>query len=248
MPISSTTRKAGPYIGNGTAATFPFAFKVFQRDDVAVTISDGNAQTTLILDSDYSVALNIDQDGTPGGSITLLAGPLPSGYTLVITSAIPETQGIELTNHGGFYPEVITDALDRLTALVQQLQESVDRSLKYPVNDPDLPSELLLANQRAGKFLYFGSDGSPSLLAAAPFGVSLFAGNLSGTVDGTNTVFTLTNNGSPLGKNPLQVTVWQNYPLVLGVGYILGPSAGQVTFTNAPQVGDTLFAQGAYQA
>lgn len=72
----------------------------------------------------------------------------------------------------------------------------------------------------------------------------LFAGTLSGTLDGTNTIFTLTNNGTPISVTPTQLTVWVNFPLVPGVGYTLGPLAGQVTFTSAPQVGDTLYAQG----
>lgn len=246
--ISSTVRKAGPFTGNGSASTFPFTFKVFTKNDlevVSVAISTG-AETTLTVDSDYTVSLNADQNSNPGGSITLTAGALATGYRLIISSTIEELQQTDLTNQGGFYPSVITDALDRLTILVQQLQEQVDRSLKYPTTDGDITSQLPSAEQRAGKLVYFGSDGSPTLVAAAPSGAALFSGTLQGTVNGTNQVFALTNNGSPLGRAPLQATVWCNFPLAVGVGYTLGPAAGQITFTNAPQVGDTLFAQGAF--
>ena len=34
MTISSTTRVAGPFIGTGTAATFPFEFKAFSEQDI----------------------------------------------------------------------------------------------------------------------------------------------------------------------------------------------------------------------
>ena len=131
MTISSTTRSAGPFTGNATAATFPFVFKVFQGGDLLVTnvlLSTG-AKATLNLNSDYTVLLNADQDGNPGGNITLTAGPLAYGYTLTITSAMANLQLTEFLNHGGFYPEVLTQALDRLTILIQQLQETINNPL-----------------------------------------------------------------------------------------------------------------------
>ena len=69
-----------------------------------------------------------------------------------------------------------------------------------------------------------------------------FEGVPSGTVDGTNKVFTLTNGGTPLGVAPSQATVWLNFPLVPGVGYTI--STDTITFTNAPTSADTIFARG----
>lgn len=77
-----------------------------------------------------------------------------------------------------------------------------------------------------------------------------FAGTLTGTIDGTNRVFTLTNNGVPLTTNPVSGTteVWLNFPLIPGVGYSL--TGVTVTFANAPQPAagsvpaDTVWAQG----
>ena len=135
MTISSTTRKAGPYIGNGTASVFPFAFKVFQASDMEVvrlTVAT-NVETTLALTTDYTVSLNQDQDSNPGGSITLVAGALATGYNLVITSSVENLQPTDLTNQGGFYPDVINDALDRATIQIQQLQEGLDRAALLPI-------------------------------------------------------------------------------------------------------------------
>ena len=139
MTISSITRKAGPYIGNGTASVFPFAFKVFQASDVEVvrlTVAT-NVETTLALTTDYTVSLNQDQDSNPGGSITLVAGALATGYNLVITSDVENLQPTDLTNQGGFYPDVINDALDRATIQIQQLQLGVDRSAKLPITSTE---------------------------------------------------------------------------------------------------------------
>ena len=90
MTISSTNRKAGPYIGNGTTTVFPFYFKVFTAADVEVvrlTVAT-NVEVVLALTTNYTVTLNTDQNANPGGSITLVAGALASGYNLVINSAI----------------------------------------------------------------------------------------------------------------------------------------------------------------
>lgn len=135
MTISSTNRKAGPYIGNGTTTVFPFYFKVFTAADVEVvrlTVAT-NIETVLALTTDYTVSLNTDQNANPGGSITLVAGALASGYNLVVTSAIGNLQPTDLTNQGGFYPDVINDALDRATIQIQQLQEGLDRAALLPI-------------------------------------------------------------------------------------------------------------------
>jgi hypothetical protein len=76
----------------------------------------------------------------------------------------------------------------------------------------------------------------------------LFSGSLLGTINGTNTVFTLTNGGTPLSGAPHQADVWLNFPLIPGAGYVI--SGNQVTFANAPQPAsggnpaDILYAQG----
>jgi hypothetical protein len=163
MTISSTTRIAGPYIGAGTTATFPFTFKVFSASDievVQVVVSTG-AQTTLTLTTDYTVALNGNQNTNPGGSITLVAGNLPTGTNLVITSNVLNLQPTDLTNQGGFYPEVINDSLDRATIQIQQLNDTAQNAVHAPVTDGALAMTLPSAGIRANKFLAFGATGLP---------------------------------------------------------------------------------------
>ena len=76
--------------------------------------------------------------------------------------------------------------------------------------------------------MYFGADGSVSLVAQAPAtGTQFsFAGPLLGAKDGANTIFTITNGGSPIGKTPVDILVWDNFVLAPGIGYTLGPSCG----------------------
>ena len=167
MTISSTVRIAGPFTGNGVTTTFPFAFKVFTSADLLVvreTIATG-IETTLVIVTDYTVTLNADQNGSPGGSVVLLSA-LAATYTLTITSAVEVLQPTDLTNQGGFYPEVITDALDRATIQIQQLADSVTRSIKIPLSDElplnmDVPTVAL----RQGKYLAFDATGEPTASA-----------------------------------------------------------------------------------
>jgi hypothetical protein len=165
MTISSTVRIAGPFTGNGAATVFPFAFKVFAAAEmqVAKLNTTSNVETILTLTTDYTVQLNGDQNGTPGGTITLPA-VLASGYNLTITSDIANLQPTDLTNQGGFYPEVITDALDRATIQIQQLDQN-SRAIKIPLSDGVLDMTTPVVAERASKYLAFDAAGLPVVSA-----------------------------------------------------------------------------------
>jgi hypothetical protein len=162
MTISSTTRKAGPYPGSGSADTFPFAFKVFTAEDLKVVRFEAttSTETVLALTTNYTVVLNADQNSNPGGSITLTAGNLASGYALTLTSDVEPLQETDLTNQGGFYPEVINDALDKSIIQIQQLTDAVNRSIKLSTTNTINNTEFTTtAAARASKVLGFDSFG-----------------------------------------------------------------------------------------
>ena len=169
MTISSPVRIAGPYIGNGTATVFTFAFKVFTASNLQVVRVDTSTglESTLLLTTDYTVSLNADQDSNPGGNVTLLA-VLATGFNMVITSDIANLQPTDLTNQGGFYPEVITDALDRATIQIQQMADELTRSIKIPITDGlSLDMELPSTTDRANKYLVFDANGLPIVSAGS---------------------------------------------------------------------------------
>ncbi len=143
MTISSTSRKAGPYLGNGTTDEFPFTFKVFTADDVVIvrTATDG-VETTLTMGVDYTVSLNADQDAAAGGTVTT-TNPPTAGQKITVTSGLANLQPVEVTNGGGFYPRVFNDAFDRLTILVQQLAEQIGRAVKVNISSSTTPDELM---------------------------------------------------------------------------------------------------------
>ena len=192
MTISSTNRKAGPFAGNDVTVNFPFAFKVFSAADLYVVRADSTGtETALALTTNYTVALNADQDANPGGTVTLLAA-LATGYLLTLTSNLDYLQPTDLTNQGGFYPKVINSALDRLTIFIQQISEQLGRALKYsitsPLGDSALPTpvanNVIGWNETGNGFKnYAPVDNSLLSLDLASGAVSKGAA-LIGTVDG----------------------------------------------------------------
>ena len=202
MTISSTVRIAGPFTGNGVTTTFPFTYKVFSTADVQVirlTISTG-VETTLTLVTDYNITLNGNQDSNPGGNIVMVT-PLLALYKLTATSDIANLQPTDLTNQGGFYPEVITDALDRATIQIQQISDIGDRTLKIPISDGALNMELPTAASRANSFLAFGATGLPTVVTAGSSGAptTITRQNFSGT--GAQVAFTLASDPGALGNS-----------------------------------------------
>ena len=192
MTIASSTRKAGPFTGDDASTTFAFGFKVFSASDLYVVkaLTATGAETVLTLTTDYTVSLNADQNNSPGGTVTLTS-VLASGYTLTLTSSVGYLQPTDLTNQGGFYPQVITTALDRLTILAQQLKERLDRAVVVPITSTlgdaalpaPVPNNVIGWNSSANGFQNYPPVDNTllSVALAAPGGAGLIGIQQSGT-------------------------------------------------------------------
>lgn len=129
MTIVSTNNR-NDYVGNGATAVYSYTFKIFAITDLKVTKRDlVNVETVLTIGTDYTVSGAGDPSG---GSITLTAGSLPSGYRITIRRLRTLTQNTDIRNQGSFYPETHEDTFDILTMVDQQQQNELDRSLKLP--------------------------------------------------------------------------------------------------------------------
>lgn len=230
MTVSSTNRKAGPFVGNGVTTAFPFEFRMLDTDDLlAVTlVTATGVETTLAQGADYTAVLNADQDGDPGGTLTLLAA-LPVGQTLVITSAVPLLQDVVITNQGGFYPAVLNGALDRLTIFAQQLQEQIGRSLKVSLSSTfggdivPVADGLVRWNGDATALVTVPISDLQNLNFYATSYADQFTGN------GVQTAFVLTANPQVLSNMDVAVAGVTKYPVS---DYTL--AGGIVTFAVAP--------------
>lgn len=234
MTISSQTRKAGPYIGNGSQTAFPFTFKVFSASDLLVVQTDLSlVDTTLTLTTNYTVSLNTDQNSNPGGTVNMLVAP-PANYKLTLSSQVSPLQTVDLTNQGGFYPNVISTALDKLTILVQQLTEQASRSIKASISTT--VASFTLPAPSANTVIGWNSTATELVnVDEATLGGTLAAEyTYSQTFNGTGsqTVFTLSSAPGALSNTDVYISGVHQLPTT---HYTL--SGTTVTFTTAPAAG-----------
>lgn len=242
MTISATTRRAGPYLGNGAATSFAFAFKVFAAADVSVAIADSSGiETVLVQNSDYSVSLNANQDTSPGGTITypITGSALPVGSRLVIVGDLDLDQPLDIPAGGNFSPTAIESEFDRIVMQVQQVQESTSRALHVPVSsgvDTELPTPAanqVIAWDATGTALENISLSNLSTTAAyGQYTADTF------TADGTTTQFTLTGDPGSVGN--LQVSV-DGLMQVPSSDYSI--VSGKLVFLSAPTAGAQILAR-----
>lgn len=207
MSLSTTSRKAGPYAGDGATTVFAYAFKVFATSDlVVIRASSTGAETALTLGVDYTATMNGDQDASPGGNVTAAVAPAV-GEKLVITSAISSLQSTTLLNGGGFFPAVLNAIHDRVTIFAQELREKFSRAVTIPITAAGVTS--LQIPVSAGAFLRWNDAGTE--LTAGPLvasGLSVAALDAAvvhntgvETVDGAKTFtvrFTINRSGGTI--------------------------------------------------
>nr|DAR39559.1 MAG TPA: tailspike protein [Caudoviricetes sp.] len=156
MTISTSNRRAGPYLGDGIQREFPFTFKVFNAGDVRAFVADSQGrERALTYGTDYRVTLHDNQEAHPGGQLTLTVA-LATGEKLAIGSQTAIVQEKTFTNQGGFYPTLLNDGFDLLTVICQELQAQLARAMLAPVNATVTPSFPL---PDAKKYLRWSDDG-----------------------------------------------------------------------------------------
>lgn len=193
MTVSAAAAKAGPYTGNDSASAFDFAFKVFADTDIRVvaTVIATGVESDLVLNTDYTVTRNADQDNNPGGTVTYKVGGVttayPSTHKLTIVGDFVYEQPTDIPNGGAFFATVIENALDRLTLLIKQAQEKLDRALLVDVSSSLPPAQLLDALwQAAADAATSAGQAAASAIAAAASAVlaSDWATKIDGAVSG----------------------------------------------------------------
>jgi hypothetical protein len=165
MSVSNTSTRV-KYTCNGATVNFSFAFRILKTEDLKVvlrTVADG---TEVLLEetTDYSVyALNNDFSG--GGVVTTVA-TYSADYELCLYREQAATQETDYTDGSAFPADSHETALDKLTMLVQELQEKLGRCLIVPVSETGTGTNLVLPDKidRASKQLAFDSDGNPVVL------------------------------------------------------------------------------------
>ena len=161
------------YPGNGVATVFTFPFLIQAASEIVVGFVVGGVYA--VQTTGFTVAgVNI----SGGGTVTFTTAP-PTGTTVDLRSAMPETQPTNFANLGAYDPESTTNAVDRAVRLVQDLYRL---AYAFGIHGPDSESTpwpaLPPASQRLGMGLVFDSVyGLPALgaLTTVPVTQALIA-------------------------------------------------------------------------
>jgi len=175
MPTETTIRKKY-YSCNGSQKIFPFTFPISAETDLVVKVRTDatGAVSTLTLTTDYTVS-KTGANWDSGGNVTTVAA-YASGKTLVIIRSTQKTQTKDYIEGDDFPAESHEEGLDKLTRLMQERSEELDRSLKAPDTDSeDLDMTLPTSVDRASKWLGFDADGQPTGVQTTPSSVTVTA-------------------------------------------------------------------------
>lgn len=156
MTVSSATQKV-QYNGTGSTTVFAYTFKIFDQNDLTVIVrSAAGTETVKTITTHYTVS-GVGSAG--GGNVTMLTAPI-AGETLTILREQDLTQELDLVENDPFPAQSLEDALDKLTFMVQQHSEEIDRSIKASRTNTITSTEFTVsAATRANKIFAFDSAG-----------------------------------------------------------------------------------------
>jgi len=167
-----TTNTTVQFQGDGTAVSFPFGFQVLEPGHIDVFFVNTNTSSSVqgiaagevkkLDPANFSVTVN---QNAPGGTVKLtgVSAP-PADIEVSIERNTPETQLTNYVPNDPFPAETHERALDKLTLLVQELEDEFKDGgfiSVPPGEDTDCPP-LPIAQERAGKLLGFDSAGCPT--------------------------------------------------------------------------------------
>ncbi len=206
MTVSSATNKVS-YNGNGSTTVFAYGFKIFDQDDLTVILRNASGgETTQSISTNYTVS---GVGSASGGNVTMGTAPA-SGESLTIIREQPLTQGLDLVANDPFPAASFEDQLDKLTFMVQQHQEELNRSIKgsktTTITDPSFTED---ATARANKVFAFDASGNIDITQE----IGVFKGNWgAGTTyavrdlvkdTSTNNIFIAVTAHTSSGSQPL---------------------------------------------
>ncbi len=176
MTISTTTIK-NSFAGNNSTSAFTYTFKISAASEMQVIIrSSAGVETIKTITTHYTVS-GVGNSG--GGTVTFQSGHIPAtGETVVLRRVTAQTQTMDLIDNDPMSADTIETAHDKSIALIQELQEQLNRSIKVSrtatITTPEITDD---ATARAGKLLGFDSTGNA----------------LDATIDGSGVAVSATN-------------------------------------------------------
>ena len=138
MTLDSTISRV-QYTQAGSTTEWPVTYKFLDNEDLVVITTVDDVDTTLVLDTDYSVTGAGDDEG---GTVTI-SPAVALGTLVTIYRVVDLDQPTQLTTAGGWYPQVHEAVFDRLAMQIQQVQEQVDRAVKTGITSTETPDNII---------------------------------------------------------------------------------------------------------
>lgn len=201
---------------------------ILDEDHLLVTRTRSGLDTTLVKTTDYTVS-NV---GVEAGCTVTMVGQL-AGDIITITRLIPFTQQGDYTSGFTFPPETNESNHDQSVHLAQQLQEEIDRCIKFPVADSggaygqEIPSLLL----RPGTAPSVDNNGVLQWTAGGSSAAALFGNAATKTVPslGTVNLVDVTIPSDEAAKVTLMVS-FEGYGVIHEFEYMAFNKAGSILF------------------
>jgi hypothetical protein len=170
MTISTTTSRV-TYAGDGATVSFAVPFSFFGADEIDVIERslESGSEALKVLTTDYTVA----GGGGAAGTVSAVVPP-PANRSWTIARRTKRTQMVDYTPNDPFPAETHERALDRLTALVQELDDKLGRSAA--LSPTSSVTGLTLPDPEADKLLGWKGDLSGLENKSIPPGATVHAG------------------------------------------------------------------------
>lgn len=235
MTVQTTSSKAGPFLGNGSTLVWNSGFRIDQPADLRVIYTDPDGVDSQLDGTLYTATGFGDDDGV---SVTYPISGAPIGATEKITllRMVSYDQQTSITNQGGFYPQVIERALDRIVYQTQQIAEKLGRAITLSTSSA--LSGLFLPDPESGKFLRGRTDGAgyenADIAGAGSIGIPVIVAD--GGTGATTAIAARANLGSTaVGDALYTATDAEGARATLGLGSAAVLSAGTAA-NNAVQL------------
>lgn len=161
MSIETTTARV-QYSGDGTQTAFPYNFLIHAEEDLRVsTITTAGVESVKTLNAHYTVS----GAGTGSGTVAFATAPA-SGLIVNIERNTARTQTVDLVENDSFPAETNEGVYDKLTMMIQEMDEKLDRTMRQNRLDADNIGSLPVKASRLSKLLGFDTNGDPVAVAA----------------------------------------------------------------------------------
>ena len=192
LNISATSPRVQYTVGSSSTSTFAYGFPIFQDADLKVFVGS----TLKTLTTHYTVT---GAGTTSGGNVVMTTGNAVTNADVTIVRDIEIARTTDFPTSGSFQVDSLNTELDTITAVQQELEDDISRSLKLSDEDATATLTLPLKDARKGRYLAFNATtgnaeaGPTQTDATAIASVTSDIALLADIQDGTTATNAITN-------------------------------------------------------